>query len=295
MKVNQLQKRLGISLLVASAIAALETIGGLVSNSLALLSDAGHIAADVLALTLAFVAIRFSTRPHTTASTFGYHRLEVLTALVNGAVLFVVAGFVLVDAYRRFFTPREVDALLLLIIAAVGLIANVFVMVFLREGSKLNIGVRAAFLHVMSDTLSSVGVMVGAIIITFTGILLVDTVVAVLISGLIIRGGLRLVKDTGRILLEQAPTKINTAKLAEEILKVEGVGSIHELHVWSVTYGMNILSAHIVIDEHHKDHEVVGKINQMLRSSFNISHTTLQIDHQKQSESLLKLGTKAES
>lgn len=295
MQAQELRKRLGLSVLIASAIAALELIGGLVTNSLALLSDAGHIVADVLALTLALVALRISTRPHTAASTFGYHRFEVLIALVNGAVLFLVAGFVLLDAYRRFFDPGEVQTLLLLIIAAVGLSANVFMIIFLKEGSRLSIGVRAAFLHVISDTLSSVGVMVGAIILTFTGIVLVDTLVAVLILGLILRSGLGMVKDAGRILLEQAPVKISTTKLAEEIMKVEGVRSIHELHVWSVTYGMNILSAHIVIDEHHKDHEVIGVINQMLRSRFNLDHTTLQIDHQHPSGNLVKLGKKTES
>jgi len=294
MQALQLQRRLGLSVLIASGTTALEIVGGLLGKSLALLSDAGHVGVDVLALILTFVALRLSVRPHTAASTFGYHRMEVMMALVNGAALFMVAGFVLLEAYRRFFNPPEVDASLLLIIASLGLMANLFMILFLKPGSRLSIGVRSAFLHVVSDTMSSVGVILGAVMIKLTGLFLIDTLVAVIISGLIVRSGFRLIKETGSILLEQAPAKINTAILANEILKVEGVRSIHELHVWSVTYGMHILTAHIVIDEHHRDHEVISIINKMLKSRFNIDHTTLQVDHQEPSERLLALGAKRE-
>ncbi len=275
---SSLQRSLLISLSIAGIITVLEVVGGVLSNSLALLADAGHVGTDVLALALAAFAMKFATRPHTTTSTYGFHRSEVLAALINGVTLFVITGYIAYEAYGRFFSPPEVRGPLLLAVATIGLAANLVMVFILKKGSEVSINVRGAFLHVVGDTLSSVGVIVGGVAIITAGFFLADVLVAVLIAGLVLRSAFILVKDSVRILLEQTPRGVDVTKMSEEMMKVEGVKSVHELHVWSLTSGMNMMSCHANVDEHHRDHEVLEALNQVARR-FNITHTTIQVEH----------------
>jgi cobalt-zinc-cadmium efflux system protein len=274
-----MRNRLLVSLSIAAIITLLEVIGGILSNSLALLGDAGHVGTDALSLAIAAVAMTLATKPHTVTSTYGYHRVEVFTAMVNGTTLFLVAGYILYEGYSRILSPPRVEGSLLLVVAVIGLAANLVMMFLLRKGSMVNINIRGAFLHVLSDTLGSVGVITGGIVVITTRLFVIDAIIATLIGLLILRGGIGVVKDSIRILLEQAPKDIELVKLKEEIMKVDGVKSVHDLHVWSLTTGINIMSVHVGVDVHHRDHDVIDALSRILREKFSIAHTTIQIEH----------------
>ena len=248
------------------------------SNSLALLADAGHLATDTLSLGLALLAMRLATRPHTAQSSYGYHRAEALAALANGATLFLIAGYIFYEGYGRFLHPPQVNAQILLPVAVVGLTANLLMISLLRKGSETSINVRAAFLHVLGDTLATVGVIVGGVVIILTGFTEVDVVVASLIGILILGGGFRVVRESLRVVLEQAPKEVRLQELTSEMMKVEGVKSVHDVHVWSLTSGMNMMSCHVDVDEHRRDHEVLESLKGVA-AKYGITHTTIQIEH----------------
>lgn len=290
---SSLQGRLVISLSIAGIITLLELVGGVLSNSLALLADAGHVGTDALSLALAAFAMRFATRPHTATSTYGYHRAEVLATLTNGVTLFVIAGYIAYEGYGRFLTPPEVKGSLLLAVATIGLAANLVMVSILRKGSRVSINVKGAFLHVVGDTLSSVGVIVGGVAIIAAGLFIVDALVAVLISALLLRSAFVLVRDSVKIFLEQTPHGVDVTKVRDEMMKVEGVTSVRDLHVWSLTSGMNMMSCHVDVDEHHRDHKVLEALNQVARK-FAITHTTIQVEHHPDSD-LVKFDLKKKS
>jgi len=277
------QRRLLASLLIAGGVTLLEVAGGILSNSLALLADAGHLATDTLSIGLALVAMRLATRPHTVESSYGYHRAEALAALVNGATLFLIAGYVFYEGYARLLHPPQVNGQILLPVAVVGLVANLLMVSLLREGGRKSINVRAAFLHVLGDTLATVGVIVGGVVIILTGLTVVDAVVASLIGVLILGGGFRVVRESLRIVLEQAPKEVRLKELTSEMMKVDGVKSIHDVHVWSLTSGMNMMSCHVDVDEHLRDHEVLEALKEVARK-YDITHTTIQIEHREDHE-----------
>lgn len=278
--------RLTISLALAIFIMVLEVVGGLLSNSLALLGDAGHVFADVLAITLSLAAMRIAARPHTPSLTFGYHRAEILAALINAIALIVITGFIFYEAYLRLSQPPLVKTPILLPIAVIGLVANSGMIVLLRKGSRRSLNLRGVYLHVLGDSISSVGVVIGAAIIAATSYYVVDPIVGTLIGVLILRSSLILSRDSINILLEGVPRHLKITKIAEAIKEVDGVRQVHDLHVWTITSGLYALSGHIVVDDRtiRQASQIVKSVESRLKERFNIGHSTIQVEPEEVTE-----------
>lgn len=271
-------------LLIALAITLLmmvaEVIGGLLSNSLALLSDAGHMLTDNLALLLSFFAMTFAARPATDRQTFGFHRLEILAAFVNGVVLVLISLYIMYHAYLRLVHPQPVQGSLMLVIAVIGLAANIIGALFLFKHSHANLNIRGAYLHIVGDALSSLGVVIGGVIILYTGWYLIDPILSFMISLVIIYGAWKLVAESVNILLESAPAHINIEAVAEEIEKLTGVQDAYHIHVWTITSGIYALSAHVVIDDRlvSTSRDLLDAIRIILAERFKILHSTIQLE-----------------
>lgn len=280
---SNVKQKLTVVLAIASAVTTLEFFGGLLSNSIALLSDAGHMLADVMAVTLSLFAISLATKQHTHKLTYGYHRAEVLAALANGIILAILAAFLFREAYMRLYNPPSIDISILLGVALIGLVANISMAFVLKNVRKSSIGVRSAFLHVFYDTMSSIGVITGGVIAAFTHIYAVDPVIAFMIAGLIVRNAASILKDSAHILLEGAPSGINLQKIIAEIKSVNGVQDIHDLHVWTISSGFNALSGHVIVNDQKisESATIIDEISSILKTNFNISHTTIQIESEK--------------
>jgi cobalt-zinc-cadmium efflux system protein len=257
-----------------------EVAGGILSNSLALLSDAGHMLVDALALGLSMFAMAIAKRPPTPSRTYGYHRVEIVAALANGVTLVLLSGFILYEALQRFASPPEVKAPLMLVVAVIGLLANLAGIYLLEGGSHRSLNMKAAFWHIIGDAVSSVGVIAAGVIIQVTGWRIADPIVAVLICAVILWGAVRVVRESLNILLEAVPKNIQIDKVVEEIKGIPGVEDVHDIHVWTITSGVNLLSAHLLIGDQmvSKSAEVVARVNEELAKHFHINHTTLQLE-----------------
>ena len=279
------RRRLLAAAALTLIILVVEAIGGYLSHSLALLSDAGHMMTDVLALLLSLFAVTLALRPATDQKTYGYLRLEILTALVNGTLLVVIALYLILQAIRRLFRPEAVDAHLMLNVAIIGLLANL-VGIALLSPSRRNLNVHGALLHMMGDALSSVGVIAGALIIRFTGWTPADGIISLAIGGVILWGAARLMREACDILLEGVPRGVAVADLHQAIQSVEGVVAIHDLHVWSITSGMPALSGHVVAQDRFLEDsdELLNRIKRVLEERFGICHTTLQLESERYQE-----------
>ena len=269
-----------ITLAIVAGVMVVEIIGGLLSNSLALLGDAGHMLVDALALGLSLFAFNIAKRPSTPTRTYGYHRVEIMAALANGSILVLVSAFIFYEAYRRFLEPPEVKTPLMLLVAVIGFLANLAGIILLRKGSRGTLNVKAAFWHILGDTISSVGVIAGGVIITFTGWGIVDPIIATLIGFIILWGAVRLVRDSVDILMESVPKHIQVERVVDALKSVAGVEDVHDIHVWTITSGIHALSAHLLIHDQmvSRSAEVVEAVNHNLAERFNITHTTLQLE-----------------
>lgn len=265
---------------ITIGIMAAELVGGLFSNSLALVGDAGHMLTDSLALGLSLFANNLARRPSTLTRTFGYHRVEIMAALANGTILILVSIAVFFEAYQRFRQPPDVHAPLMLVIAVIGLIGNFAGMMLLRRGRHGSLNIKGAFLHVMADAVSSIGVIVAGIIIILTGLTIADPVIATVIGLIILWGAVRLVRDSVDILMESVPRHIQVEDVVKSIKDVPGVEEIHDVHVWTITSGITALSAHLMIEDQmvSRSAEVREAVTHMLGESFEITHTTLQLE-----------------
>ena len=274
------QRNLLIALFITGAIMVAELIGGLLSNSLALLSDAGHMFMDVLALLLSFFALRFATRPATDKQTFGFYRLEILAALINGTVLLILSLVIFYEAYQRFLEPREIKGIIMLGVAAIGLGANIASALVLRRGSHESLNVKGAFLHVIGDLLSSVGVILGGAIILLAGWKRIDSIISFAIGGIILIGAYKLVMESVNILLESTPKEVDLNEVIDEVKAIEGVRDLHHVHLWTITSGIYALSAHVLIEDQmtSRSSQILEYINRFLRDRFNIDHTTIQFE-----------------
>jgi len=272
--------RLKIALVIVSVIMVAEVIGGILSNSLALLGDAGHMLVDALALGLSLFAITIAQRPATLSKTFGYHRVEIMAALANGTILALVSIYIFYEAYQRFLEPPAVHAPLMLVIASIGLVANLIGLLLLRRASHENLNVKAAFWHILGDTISSVGVIVAGIVISVTGWGIIDPLIAVFIGCIILWGAVRLVKESVDILLEAVPRHLDTEEVIETMKKVPGVEEVHDIHLWTITSGIYALSAHLLIEDQQvsMSGQIVDRVNRDLSHHFGITHTTLQLE-----------------
>jgi cobalt-zinc-cadmium efflux system protein len=270
---------------LTATILVLEAVGGLLAQSLALLSDSGHMMTDLLALLLCLFAIGFASKPPTDRKTFGYYRLEILTALFNGTLLAVLSLYLFYEAFRRFMNPRPVHTTLMLWIAVIGLVANLAGIALLSP-SRRNLNVRGALLHVLGDAFSSLGVIVGGVIMHFTGWYRADPLISIGIGIVILWGALRLMKEACDILLEAAPSQTVLPDVAQAIESVEGVCGLHDLHVWCITTGMPALSGHVVVKDRFlaDSDRTLNRIKEMLEERFGICHTTIQMESERYEE-----------
>ncbi|MDP3293491.1 MAG: cation diffusion facilitator family transporter [Nevskia sp.] len=258
-----------------------QVIGGLLTHSLALLSDAAHMLTDVVGIGIAIVAVRIARRPADSQRTFGYHRFEILAAAANAVILFLVAIYIFYEAIQRFQQPEAINTWGMLAVAAVGLIVNVIGLKLLQDGSKSSLNLKGAYLEALADAVGSVGVIAGALIIRFTGWVWVDPVIAVGIGLWVLPRTWTLFKESLNVLLEGVPQGLNLDEIRQRLLAVEGVIGVHELHVWSITSGKNSLTAHLVVDESDERFRQarLDAARIMLRERFALEHTTLQVEY----------------
>jgi len=283
LRLEAAQRGLSAAILITATVMVVEIVGGILSNSLALLSDAGHMFTHSVALGLALVAVRMARRPTTQKKTYGYYRAEILAAFANGIVLVFLVLYIFYKAYLRFLRPPEVSVPIMLGVAIVGLGANLAVLVALRRTRSESINVRGAILHVLSDTLSSVGVITAGAIVMITGVYVVDPLMASLIGAMILIWAIGLMRESGDILLEAVPKHIDVREIIREVEKVKGVRDLHDLHVWTITSGMHAMSGHLLIEDQmvSKAADILDEVKRLLRLRFQIAHTTLQLECEK--------------
>lgn len=268
-----------LSLALTGLIFFAELAGGLLTGSLALLSDAAHVFLDVFALGLSYVAIRLSSLPPNDRHTYGYHRLRVLAALANGATLLLVAFEILREAVKRFSNPQPILAGPMLVVAVIGLVVNLVVALVLR-GHDHDLNVRSAFLHVLGDALASVGVIVAGVIIVLTGWTVVDPLISVVIAVIILVGSGNVLGRAIHILVEGVPRGLTATEVGEAMNDVVGVSEVHDLHVWTVSPGYVALSAHVVMDDQSLSEvqNILEDLKARLSEAFGIEHTTIQVE-----------------
>jgi len=257
----------------------IEAVGGLLSGSLALLADAGHMVSDLAALCFAFFALRIAEREATPDKTYGYVRSEILAALANGIVLVLVSIYVFFEALDRFQDPTEIRSGLMLGVAIAGLVANLLSATALFRSRKDNLNIRGAFLHVVGDTLGSVGAIVAALCVKFLGWIYADPAVALGIAALILFSAWGLLKESIDILMESTPRNIDLGAVRNAICEVPGVNGIQDLHVWTLTSGYYAMSAHVRVIDQVNAPDVLERLTSRMRDSFDISHTTFQLEY----------------
>ena len=271
-------KRLWAALALTATFLIVEVIGGIVTKSLALLSDAAHMFTDVTALAIALAAIQIAKRPADRKRTFGYHRFEILAAAFNAMLLFVVAFYILYEAWVRFQSPPEIQSTGMLVIAAFGLLINVIAMYLLVGGQKDSLNVKGAYLEVLADALGSVGVIIGALIIMFTGWQWVDSVIAVAIGFWVLPRTWILLRDSINILLEGVPADMDLDAIEADLKALDNVTGVHDLHVWSLTSGKHSLTTHLVVNTSNWQ-TVLDAAQLMLASKYQLHHVTIQCEN----------------
>jgi len=263
-------------------------VAGFLTNSLALLSDAGHMLSDIGALSLSLFAFRMARRPATLHSTYGYHRIEILAALFNGLTLWLIVGIIFAAAYSRLAHPPEIASFGMMVVAILGLLVNLAAAMILHGGHHHNLNLRGAFLHVVSDAVGSVGAIVAGVIMLTTGWYLADPVISIFISVLILFSSWSLVKDSLSVLMQTVPKGIRLEDVRRTIEAVDGVSAVHDLHIWAVTSDIFTLSAHAVVANGGDFHEVLNGIEDTLKVQFNIEHTTIQLEIESREEKEFK-------
>ena len=272
------KRNLAIVLGLTSVYLVAEVAGGLLTGSLALLADAGHMLTDVGGLALALLAIRFAERPASPERTYGYYRVEILAALTNAVVLIFISLYILYEAYERFKNPPEVESAAMLGIASIGLAINIAGIFILRAGSKESLNMKGAYFEVLSDMLTSIGVIVAGVIMLTTGWYYADPIISAGIGLFILPRTWSLLKDAVGVLLEGTPSDVNIANLRESVAQLEGVAGVHDLHVWSLTSGVNAMSVHAVLEDGAEHDDVLARVHQHCTENFKISHVTVQTE-----------------
>jgi cobalt-zinc-cadmium efflux system protein len=272
------RRRLALTIITTSVILVAEVVGGLLSNSLALLSDAGHMFSDVVAQVLSLAAMVIATRPSDARRTYGWYRVEILAALVNGLTLFGLSAGILWSAWHRLQAPVEVHTGLMLVVAGIGLVANLVGAWLLHDATTLT--ARSAYLHLLLDTLSSVGVLLaGGVMFVARGAYWLDPLLSILIAVFILYSAYRLVRESVDVLLETVPRGIDLAGVSQAIDGLDGVRAVHDLHIWTISSGLYALSAHVVVGALSDGNDgLIRRINDVLVQRFSIAHTTLQIE-----------------
>ena len=268
---------LRLALILTAVLLVVEVVGGLLSNSIALLADAGHMLTDVAALGLALFVAWFSTQPSTPEKTYGYLRWEILAAFINGSTLLLISAWILFEAVMRLRVPQPVAGGLMLGVATAGLMVNIVAARLLVGKSSTNLNARGAYLHILGDVLASVGTIIAAILIRFTGWLMADPIASMLTTALIMTGAWRLVRESIDILLESTPAHIPLPAVRGQLEAIPGIESVHDLHVWSVTPAVVAMSAHCIVRESAQHQHVLEHIHDAMRL-FGIQHVTIQLE-----------------
>lgn len=270
------ERRLFWALMLTSSFMVVEVVGGVITQSLALISDAAHMLTDVAALVIALLAIKIGKKSSDSLRTYGYYRFEILAAAFNAVLLFLVALYILFEAYQRLSQPASIDSTGMLVVAAIGLVVNVVSMVLLTSGKDTSLNLKSAYFEVVSDALGSLGVIVGALMIRWTGFSYIDSIIAVLIGLWVLPRAWILLKESINILLEGVPKGVDLNRLKDLAHGIEGVVDLHEIHVWAITSDKINLTAHVVIAPAYESDYVLTKLRYMVREEFNILHTTFQ-------------------
>ena len=273
-------RRLWIVLGLTATFMVAEVVGGILSNSLALLADSGHMLADVGALALSLVAMRLMRRPPSPERTFGYVRMEILAALANGATLLVISGWIVWEAWERLAAPPEVNGPLMMGVAGVGLIVNVVGAGMLRTHAHGNLNIRGAYLHVLGDLLGSIGAIGAGALILLTGWTPIDAIISIVIAGLILLGAWRLVKEATRVLLEMVPPHVGMEGVLQDLKSISNLHDVHDLHVWTLTSGFVALSGHGVLDDPMHHQRVLDEIRDRM-APHGIGHVTFQLEPER--------------
>ena len=269
-----------IALSITTIIMFLEFFGGLFTNSLALLSDSGHMLSDASSMALSLVAIWFASKPPSSNKTYGYYRFEILAALFNGVTLFVIAGFIVKEAIQRFNDPPTVASGTMMIIASIGLAANLLsAMTLLKKADvKGNINLKSAYLHIIGDALGSVGAILAGLLMLLFDWYIADPIISVIVALLILKSAWGVVKQSIHVLMEGSPLMINNEEVLALLMSIEGVKNIHDLHIWTITSGLDSFSCHILIDEETDEQVVLQHAINLIRENYKIEHTTIQIE-----------------
>ncbi|MBW5466310.1 cation diffusion facilitator family transporter [Brevibacillus formosus] len=266
--------------LIIAVFLVVETIGGFITNSLALLSDAGHMLSDALALLLSLIAVHFASRPPSAKRTFGMKRFEILAALTNGVTLVVISLFIFWEGFERMWDPPKVASGSMIIIASVGLLANIAAaMVLMRGDTKNNVNLRSAYLHVLGDLLGSVAAILGGILMWAFGWYIADPIISIIVSILIMLSAWRVTKESINILLEGAPSRLDTTKVEQRLSQLTGVVKVHDLHIWTVTSDFDSLTCHLVVQDDLPSYPVLNDALRLLEKEFGITHATIQIEN----------------
>jgi cobalt-zinc-cadmium efflux system protein len=275
------RKRLIAAIILTSTMMVGEIVGGLISGSLSLLSDAGHMLTHAFALLVSFLAILYARRPATNEKSFGFYRAEVLAALFNGITLIIITGFIVWESYKRILNPRPIASKEMIIIAVIGLAVNIVTAMILWEASRQSLNIRSAFIHMIGDTGSSVAVVIGAVIIYFTGLNRIDSIFSILIAILILIWSFSLIRDSVRILMESTPKNINVTELKNKLISViHEVKDTYDIHVWEITTGIYCMTAHMVIEDMNisQTDNLLTEINHFLEEEYNIIHPIIQLE-----------------
>lgn len=276
------KKALLASFVLISTFMVIEVIGGFMTNSLALLSDAGHMLSDAAALGLSYTAIRLSEKKATYSKSFGYKRFEIIAACLNGLTLIVISVFIFVEAIQRFVNPPEVQSLGMLMISIIGLFVNIIAAWILMSGDKEeNLNVRSAFLHVIGDMLGSVGAIAAALLIYFFDWGIADPIASMIVAVLIVISGYRVVRDSFHILMEGTPNQIDMKEVKESLKELPHVTDVHDLHIWTITSGFLTLSCHVVIDADGNHDTTLAVSQKLLHDQYGIEHSTIQVEKQE--------------
>ncbi|MDO5608634.1 MAG: cation diffusion facilitator family transporter [Capnocytophaga sp.] len=276
------KKTLLISFFIITAYMVVEIIGGWMTNSLALLADAGHMLSDAASLLIALMAFKFGSKAADYQHTYGYKRFEILAAVINGIMLIVISGNIIYEAVERWQHPSEIASIGMLLIAFVGLLVNILVAWIMMRGSdvKNNLNMRGAYLHVISDMLGSVGAIAAALLILFWGWTWADPLASIIVSVLIVRSGYFIIKSSVQVLMEGTPENIDLQKIMDNITATDGVNSVHDLHVWTITSGLNALTCHAVVDAkiNIEEGEAILRTIEHNLEHLNIQHITIQLE-----------------
>ncbi|NOX71518.1 MAG: cation transporter [Candidatus Micrarchaeota archaeon] len=275
-------KRIGLVLLFNILITLAEYVGGILSGSLALISDAGHNFSDVLALLLGYIGERFSSKKATKRHSFGLKRFEVFTALINALALWAIGAYIIFESVKRFYLPHEIFTSMMLPIAIIGLIGNTLSILVLHKYKKKNLNMKAAYVHMFYDTISSVFVIISGMLIIFTNVVIFDLIASIVIALMIFWSGFDIIRKSVHIFMQGVPEDIDFEKVYNAINNAEGVRSVHNLHIWSIDSNEIFLSCHICMERERKSNTdlIIKEINKLLEKEFNITHTTIQTENE---------------